>query len=1363
MYNTSTQYKTEIKKPSRSFECRITIGDRIFKNEDIVDIIIEGNIQPQEGFSIGNTVSTTLDLTLLNNGDTIYSTNQIKVEIGLKIGNTIEYILIGLFNIDDIEKTDYTTKFTAFDNMIKFETAYFSSLGDTSTLQQVVNELASKTGVQFTGSLPSYTVKKLEGFTCREMLSYVASVCGGNAVITRDGKFTIVYPKDINYSITADNYFDYKREEVKYKIGKVTCQIKEKETISKGSLGTDSMELLFENPWVTDSILQDIYNRLNGFEYLGYSMKWQGDLSLDVGDIITCTDKKGVVRKLPILSQKLTYTGGLTSEIAAKGESKNKNSFSSSGSTANKVNRVVTDLALVNKAFVDYAHINDADIVNLKAETAKIHILEVEAANINNLLAGNISAGSTQTIHLTSKNVVIDNAIIKDTMIENISTSKIKAGSIDTNKITLSSADGGLSIVGPTMQFKDKSNKIRLQLGQDTQGNFNFILRAADGTTTLIDGYGIKEKAIANDLIKENMVAADAIGEKQINYSSLITGLNKDTNTQLIKASKVAIDLTGQSLEVSFNSLKSNMDNMEIGGRNLLRDTAKVKGSTTGAVPCNWVFSDPQFLRGKTITISIDIDCANISKGSQDRLGCEFSISYEDGTNGYYGVWHKVSEGVTFKGRKSGTFKIADKPIKSFSGMGLYSNLCNGDRRIIEFPKIETGNKATDWTPAPEDAEQKIESNTTALNIQQGKIDTLISNTTIVKDGKTIQLKDSYNSTVATVDSINSTIGKHTSTIDALSGQITGVDTRVNKVERDLDGVSSTVASHKTSITTLGTNITNANNLADSKAKVFTATPTTPYKVGDIWTSGPSGDIMKCKVARVSGAYVAADWERASKYTDDSKANAVEGKVTTVESKQASLEQNLNGFKTAVSSTYSTKSQLNTVDGKVTNLTTRIANAEQKITDSAIISTVSKTFISKADAEVTYSTKANMALTENQLRLDFSSSGGVNKFYNSKINETSNAYGFGIRSVDKDGFIAGKKFTFTINGRVVNGAGGKYLMGFIYNTNWTFSQGIAIKETTDTTRSITFTVPNGIDINGLAFAAYHYPQSGDRTGASKINWISLTEGSIAVPWSPHPNEIYEGNTSIDSGGVTIYNGAINIKNRAGASVLKADASGNLIMEGSLSCSDGVLRLNPSIGSSRIDNRNGILRLQYDNNNYASVAPWGMDFYNNENKTSFVYTPEKHFKLLGNRDTGILKLLNGGGGDIQARNSFDNAYSRLQASAFVVSSKAEFKTNITEPNDINFLDILMNSEIKKYNLKTEVEFVDKIPTVIDANGHGIEADTKIGLVLDELTEDAQSILNPYNTDGIDQYSMCSVLWKVCQDQQKRIEKLEALIN
>ena len=142
----------------------------------------------------------------------------------------------------------------------------------------------------------------MEGFTCREILSYVASLCGGNAVITRDGKFTIATPAEVNYSIGTSNYFDYKREETKYKIGKISCHAGE-EILSKGSIGADTMELEFENSWITSTILTDVYTKLNGFEYLGYSMKWQGDPSIDVGDIVTITDKKGVVRKHPILYQ----------------------------------------------------------------------------------------------------------------------------------------------------------------------------------------------------------------------------------------------------------------------------------------------------------------------------------------------------------------------------------------------------------------------------------------------------------------------------------------------------------------------------------------------------------------------------------------------------------------------------------------------------------------------------------------------------------------------------------------------------------------------------------------------------------------------------------------------------------------------------------------------------------------------------------------------------------------------------------------------------------------------------------------------------------------------------------------------------
>ena len=61
-----------------------------------------------------------------------------------------------------------------------------------------------------------------------------------------------------------------------------------------------------------------------------------------------------------------------------------------------------------------------------------------------------------------------------------------------------------------------------------------------------------------------------------------------------------------------------------------------------------------------------------------------------------------------------------------------------------------------------------------------------------------------------------------------------------------------------------------AQDTADGKRRVFTSTPTPPYDVGDLWAQGGSGDIMRCIVARSSGSYVSTDWDKASKYTDDS-------------------------------------------------------------------------------------------------------------------------------------------------------------------------------------------------------------------------------------------------------------------------------------------------------------------------------------------------------------------------------------------------------------------------------------------------------------------------------------------------------------
>lgn len=74
-----------------------------------------------------------------------------------------------------------------------------------------------------------------------------------------------------------------------------------------------------------------------------------------------------------------------------------------------------------------------------------------------------------------------------------------------------------------------------------------------------------------------------------------------------------------------------------------------------------------------------------------------------------------------------------------------------------------------------------------------------------------------------------------------------------------------------------------AQDTADQKRRVFIVTPYTPYDVGDLWTQGTGGDIMRCIKARATGSYESTDWDKASKYTDDTTANDALQKVTDMD------------------------------------------------------------------------------------------------------------------------------------------------------------------------------------------------------------------------------------------------------------------------------------------------------------------------------------------------------------------------------------------------------------------------------------------------------------------------------------------------
>ena len=120
------------------------------------------------------------------------------------------------------------------------------------------------------------------------------------------------------------------------------------------------------------------------------------------------------------------------------------------------------------------------------------------------------------------------------------------------------------------------------------------------------------------------------------------------------------------------------------------------------------------------------------------------------------------------------------------------------------------------------EALEQISSNTTAIGVMQGEINTLISNTTITKsDGSVVQLKDAYTTTEQTVSGISGKISSLETNYSALDDEmesvnsqmttftatLNGIETRVSNAEIKMDDVTDNMADVNSQITEFNTTL----------------------------------------------------------------------------------------------------------------------------------------------------------------------------------------------------------------------------------------------------------------------------------------------------------------------------------------------------------------------------------------------------------------------------------------------------------------------------------------------------------------------------------------------------------------------------
>lgn len=102
-----------------------------------------------------------------------------------------------------------------------------------------------------------------------------------------------------------------------------------------------------------------------------------------------------------------------------------------------------------------------------------------------------------------------------------------------------------------------------------------------------------------------------------------------------------------------------------------------------------------------------------------------------------------------------------------------------------------------------------------------------------------------------------------------------------------------------------------AQETADGKMKVFSTQPNPPYQVGDIWVNAtyPSdgstykNEVLRCQTKKAAGSqFVIGDWIKASKYTDDTVANAAKKAAEEAQKAAQTAQTNITNLGKTVTS-----------------------------------------------------------------------------------------------------------------------------------------------------------------------------------------------------------------------------------------------------------------------------------------------------------------------------------------------------------------------------------------------------------------------------------------------------------------------------
>lgn len=156
--------------------------------------------------------------------------------------------------------------------------------------------------------------------TMRQMLSYLASAQGQFGYVDRFGRYVRKWYGSSVKTLDPNTIDLPTLSERQNAIVGIICKVGEDVTLSLGVTDTTQGRVLeFENPYMTESLLQSLWRRIGGFSWYTTELYHRlGDPRFDIGDVVTYTNGADSY-DIPITNLGFTFDGGLSADISAVG------------------------------------------------------------------------------------------------------------------------------------------------------------------------------------------------------------------------------------------------------------------------------------------------------------------------------------------------------------------------------------------------------------------------------------------------------------------------------------------------------------------------------------------------------------------------------------------------------------------------------------------------------------------------------------------------------------------------------------------------------------------------------------------------------------------------------------------------------------------------------------------------------------------------------------------------------------------------------------------------------------------------------------------------------------------------------------